>query len=193
MSSTPSTDPPSSASSGTTFQRPSLAEVARSKTSFTWRRPFPTYIATSSRGSVPHLTSDNIRSHTKIGSVHVGLEDFLNGRVANSPILGIEIPLQKYLAYPESTEIILSARRANPVPINSSWDDKIEIQTVDGRNPLPVDVFFKAVKQMKLRSSDTVVSIPDFTEQPGAKRLMKMVERTQRWLNSLLKCEVIFA
>lgn len=196
MSSTPSTiDRPSSSSSGAVVSepRPSLLDVARTKTSFTWRRPLPTFIATTSRGSVPHLTSDNLHLHTKIPSVHLGLEDFLNGRAADSPILGITVPLQKYLAFPESMDVILSARRANPVPINASWDNKIEIQTVDGRNPLLIDVFIKAVKQVKLRNNDVVISIPDFTETPGSKRVVKMVERTQRWLSMLLRSEALIS
>jgi queuine tRNA-ribosyltransferase accessory subunit len=157
----------------------------------TWRRPLPAYLATSSRGTIPHLTPDNILLHTKISSIHVGLEDFLTRHAADSPVLGIEIPLQKYLGYPDSSEIMLSARRTNPVPIHASWSDKIDIQTVDGRSSLTIDAFTRVIRQMKLRKNDTVISIPDFTEQPGIKRLAKMVERTQLWLSTLLKSEVL--
>jgi hypothetical protein len=83
--------------------------------------------------------------------------------------------------------MVLGARRANPVPINASWDNKIEVQTVDGRNPLDVEVFIRGVKKLGLRDEDVVISIPDVTEAPGVKRLSKMVERTQRWLNLLLQ------
>lgn len=167
-----------------------LADLARSKTSLNWTRPLPTFIVPSSRGSVPHLTPDNLHQHTKIPSVHIGLEDFISPPPANSPIFGIQTNLHKYLAYPESTTVVFAARRANPVPINASWNDKIEINTVDGRNTLPVEIFINAIQQVKLRQKDIVIGIPDTTESPGVKRLGKMVERTQRWLDMLLKTEV---
>jgi len=84
----------------------------------------------------------------------------------------------------------LGARRANPVAINASWDDRIEIQTVDGRNPLLIETFVEAVKKLGLREEDIVISIADSTEAPGVKRLSKMVERTQRWLKLFLQSNV---
>ena len=122
--------------------------------------------------------------------VYVGLEDFINSPAQDSPIFSIGMPLQKYLAYPERTTMVFSARRANPVPINASWNDKIEIQTVDGRNPLPIELFVKAVHQLQLREQDIIISVPDVTETPGTKRLTKMVERTQNWLEMLLETKV---
>jgi hypothetical protein len=169
----------------------SLSDLARSKTFLNWTRPLPTFIVPSSRGSVPHLTPDNLHQHTKIPSIHIGLEDFISPPPAKSPIFGIQTSLQKYLAYPDSTTVVFAARRANPVPINSSWNDKIEINTVDGRNTLPVEIFINAIQQVKLRQQDIVIGIPDTTESPGVKRLGKMVERTQGWLEMLLKTQVI--
>jgi hypothetical protein len=87
-------------------------------------------------------------------------------------------------------EVVLSARRSNPVPVNASWDDKVEVQTVDGRNTLPVELFISAVEHFKLRKNDIVISITDSTESPGTKRLVKMVERTQRWLLKLIQSNV---
>lgn len=182
-----STDENVTATSNTTR---SLSELARNKTSFKWSRTLPTFMAASSRGSIPHLTPDKIDQHSNIRSVHIGLEDFITSPVQDSPILSIETTLQQYLAYPESTSLVLSARRANPVPINSSWDDRIEITTIDGHKPLPIETFIKAVHQLHLRESDTAVSVPDVTEAPGVKRLTKMVQRTQRWLNLLLESNV---
>ena len=168
----------------------SLSELARNITSFKWSRPLPTFMATSSRGSVPHLTPDKFHQHSNIPSVHIGLEDFITSPVQDSAILSIETTLQRYLAYPESTTLVLSARRANPVPINASWDERIEINTIDGHKPLLVESFVKAVDQLHLRDKDIVISIPDVTETPGIKRLTKMVQRTQRWLNLLLESNV---
>ena len=177
------------ASTSNTSSR-SLSELARSITSFKWSRPLPTFVATSSRGSIPHLTPDNIHQRSRIPFVHVGLEDFITSPVQDSPILSIESTLHRYLAYPESTSLVLSARRANPVPINASWEDVIEINTIDGHKPLPVETFIKAVHQLRLRENDIVISIPDVTETPGVKRLTKMVQRTQNWLNLLLESNV---
>lgn len=167
-----------------------LSELARKRKAFSWSRPLPTYIATSSRGSIPHLTPDNLHQHTNIPYVHIGFEDFATSQVHTSPILSIEQTLQQYLAYPENMTLILSARRANPVPINASWDNKIEINTIDGHNLLLIETFIDAVQKLRLRQHDIVISIPDVTEAPGVKRLAKMVERTRRWLDLLLQSNV---
>ena len=168
----------------------SLADLARSKSTFKWTRPPPKFIATSSRGSIPHLTPDHIDRHTSLSSVHIGLEDFITIPAPKSALLSIPIRLQQYLAYPEKTTLVFSARRANPVPINSSWDDKIEVQTIQGQTSLPVELYINAIRQVGLREQDIVISLPDVTESPGVKRMSKMVERTQRWLKALLESNV---
>jgi phosphatidylserine/phosphatidylglycerophosphate/cardiolipin synthase-like enzyme len=98
--------------------------------------------------------------------------------------------LSQYLAHPEDVALVVSARRSNPVATNASWDDKIEVQTADGRHTLPLDLFVQALKQFRLRGVDVVVSVPDATEAPGVKRMGKMLERTQRWLTRLLDSNV---
>ena len=169
----------------------SLSDLARSKSSFTWTRPPPTFLATSSRGSIPHLTPDHIDLHTNIPSVHIGLEDFITIPSYKSALLSINSPLQQYLAYPENISLVFGARRANPVPINSSSDLKIELHTIQGQTSLPVEVFINAIRQVQLREQDIVISLPDVTETPGVKRMTKMVERTQRWLNVLINSNVL--
>jgi hypothetical protein len=168
---------------------PSLTTIALSKSSFKWpaNRPLPAYLATTSRGSVPHLTPDNIQSHTAIQSVHVGLEDFITSPAAKSPFLAVEPTLQQYLALPGDTAVFFAARRANPLPINASWDDRIEINTIDGRTQLPIETVLKAVSQAKLGERDVVIGVPDMTEAPGVKRLTKMIQRTEKWLSLLLE------
>lgn len=86
--------------------------------------------------------------------------------------------------------LVFGARRANPVPINSSSDDKIELHTIQGQTSLPVEVFINAIRQVQLREQDIVISLPDVTETPGVKRMTKMVERTQRWLKVLINSNV---
>jgi len=168
----------------------SLSGLARSKSTFKWTRPPPTFIATSSRGSIPHLTPDHIDLHTNISSVHIGLEDFITIPANKSVLLSIQTTLQQYLAYPENITLVFGARRANPVPINSSWDDKIELHTIQGQTSLPVEVFINAIGQVRLREQDIVISLPDVTETPGVKRMTKMVERTQKWLKALINSNV---
>lgn len=171
--------------------RPTLTDlIHQTKKHFTWPRPMPSLIATSSRGTIPHLTPENLSSHTGIKTVHIGLEDFLTPPAQNSAILQIPVPLHQYLAYPPEMELVLGPRRANPVAINVSWDNRIEIQTVDGRNPLLIETFVEAVGKLGLREKDTVIGVVDSTEAPGVKRLSKMVERTKTWLQQLLESNV---
>jgi queuine tRNA-ribosyltransferase accessory subunit len=35
----------------------------------------PHYVATTSRGVVPHISHDTLRKHTAVSSIHLGLED----------------------------------------------------------------------------------------------------------------------
>src|SRR5579859_6728424 len=154
---------PSSSASSPSFApstplpgRPSLTEIARATASLKWSRPLPSFIATSSRGSIPHLTPENLHLHTPISSVHIGLEDFITPPANQSAIFDIPVPLQRYLAFPEKIKVILGARRSNPVPINASWDTKIEVQTVDGRNSLPMQVFVEGVSKLGLRDGDVI-------------------------------------
>jgi queuine tRNA-ribosyltransferase accessory subunit len=41
------------------------------------RKPIetPNYVATTSRGVVPHISPDTLRKHTAVSSIHVALED----------------------------------------------------------------------------------------------------------------------
>ena len=109
---------------------------------------------------------------------------------AKSPILSIQPQIQQFLGLPEHISVFFAARRANPLPINASWDDRVEINTIDGRTTLLIETFVTAVRQAKLRGEDVVVAVPDVTETPGVKRLAKMVQRTQKWLASLLEQNV---
>jgi Queuine tRNA-ribosyltransferase len=184
---------PATSSQKTNLTGPSLSEIARKKQSLQWTRPLPGYIATASRGSIPHLTFDNIQNHTQISSALVGLEDFIVTPLNQSPILSVEMNLHRYLAFPEDMTVVFSARRANHVPIVSSWEDKIEINTIDGRTPLPVDTFIDAIRRVRLREKDIVISLPDAPEAPGVKRLGKMIERSRRWLSALLESNVLIS
>lgn len=35
----------------------------------------PHYVATTSRGVVPHISQDTLRKHTMVSSIYIGLED----------------------------------------------------------------------------------------------------------------------
>ena len=56
---------------------PNAAGPRLGRLSITGRREFetPNFFALTSRGVIPHLTPDVIAAHTRVGGVHIALED----------------------------------------------------------------------------------------------------------------------
>jgi len=103
---------------------------------------------------------------------------------------GTSLPIARMQSERRMLEELIHARTRELNHINSSWDDKIELHTIQGQTSLPVEVFINAIGQVRLREQDIVISLPDVTETPGVKRMTKMVERTQKWLKALINSNV---
>ncbi|KAL3462554.1 tRNA-guanine(15) transglycosylase-like protein [Aspergillus heterothallicus] len=157
----------------------------------TGRKPIstPHYVPLTSRGTVPHLAHDVMRDNTEIGSLFIGLEDFIekeqSAKKSSIPIPIYAVPtkphesaLRKFACLSEDLLLILGARREPPIPCApSNTPSSIAILTSVGFAQLSTTQYVEAIQRL---SPDIVVGLSDLTigQTPGTKRRAKMVDRT---------------
>ncbi|KAL4788500.1 tRNA-guanine transglycosylase family protein [Aspergillus varians] len=155
------------------------------------RKPIstPHYIPVTSRGMVPHLAHDVMHDNTSIGSLFIGLEDFLEKRdqlkKSSLPIPLYAVPtaphesaLRKFTCLPDDLLLILGPRREPPIACpTSNTSTSIAVLTSVGYSQLTANEYVEAIQKL---SPDIVIGLADLTvgQQPGNKRRMKMVDRT---------------
>ncbi|KJZ80518.1 hypothetical protein HIM_00368 [Hirsutella minnesotensis 3608] len=159
---------------------------------FRSRRPIetPNYTATTSRGAVPHLTPDNLAKHTSIPASYLALEDFVEK--VEPPIYkapdGQDGRLHKFLAMPSDRTTILAARRCPAVITPMGNGAKfVSLFTSQGYRSLTVAQFASVVESLR---PDVVVALGDAlhtSAKPASKKLVKMVERTESWVDEFLQ------
>ncbi|OJJ33005.1 hypothetical protein ASPWEDRAFT_115243 [Aspergillus wentii DTO 134E9] len=143
----------------------------------------PHYIPLTTRGAVPHITHDLMRDQTEIGSLYVGLEDFIEKKPEKAPLYKVptephESKLRKFMCMPEDVLLILGARRVPPVacpPTNTP--NSVSVLTAVGFHQLEAEKYVDAVHKLQ---PDIVVGLADLVmgHKPGIKRRGKMVDRT---------------
>ncbi|EED17896.1 tRNA-guanine transglycosylase family protein [Talaromyces stipitatus ATCC 10500] len=153
------------------------------------RKPIrtPHYITITSRGTVPHISPDIVRNSTAIGSLYVGLEDFLDKAPRTIPILNIpqshprESRLRKFIAAQDDDVLILASRRAQPVVTpQANTPNSITILTSAGSYILEHAKWLETIQELR---PDIVIGFADLTpgHVPGVKRRAKMVDRTHAY------------
>ncbi|RLL99300.1 hypothetical protein CFD26_104109 [Aspergillus turcosus] len=152
--------------------------------------PTPNYIPLTSRGAVPHIAHDVMGDHTAIGSLFIGLEDFIEKQAQTGPLRkGIppiynvptaphESALRKFICLPEDFLLVLGPRRVPSIicPPNNT-PNSISILTSVGFRQLEAGEYVEAVRKLR---PDIVVGLADLAQgqTPGSKRRLKMVDRT---------------
>ncbi|KAK9472773.1 tRNA-guanine(15) transglycosylase-like protein [Dipodascopsis tothii] len=161
----------------------------------------PEMIVPTSRGTIPHLTPDNVsRNVPSIAGLHVGIEDYMDKTAMAAP-LAIEAgrpgghSLREYIsvlppqaAPGEQLPIFVSPRRANPIPSPQPNGDKaVSIQTSAGFRPVDVDDYLAFVERTTRDDGVVMLSPVDMPMVPGRKpriggnRIKKMLLRNSRW------------
>ncbi|KAL2863330.1 tRNA-ribosyltransferase family protein [Aspergillus lucknowensis] len=147
----------------------------------------PHYVPLTSRGMVPHLAHDVMRDSTSIGSLFIGLEDFIEKeqqpKKSRSPIYSVpteshESALRKFICLPDDLLLILGARREPPIACPpSNTPTSIAILTSVGFTQLEGAQYVEAIRKL---NPDIVVGLADLVvgQNPGVKRRPKMVDRT---------------
>ncbi|KAJ9616960.1 hypothetical protein H2200_000680 [Cladophialophora chaetospira] len=145
----------------------------------------PHFIATTSRGVVPHLSQDNLQRHTEVSAVYLPLEDFIeksNAPIYRTPLQDGESPLRRYTGLPEQCLSILGPRRVPGIPCPAhNTNSSIAISTSVGFRFLEVEKYHEAIKTLR---ADISTSISDLitTENASIKRVEKSADRTHAWL-----------
>ncbi|KAI9807200.1 MAG: hypothetical protein M1825_005918 [Sarcosagium campestre] len=158
----------------------------------------PNYISSTTRGSIPHISPDVLKSHVNVRSIHVALEDFIE-KASKSipPILRLTdswkgATLRRFIALPEDSLLILAPRRVNAVPCPAAnLPDGISIYTSVGFSRIKAQEYADAVAKLQ---PDIVVGMADVViDQPSSsKRKEKMGDRTSKWTKLMIeiwKCQ----
>ncbi|KAL3478411.1 tRNA-guanine transglycosylase family protein [Aspergillus californicus] len=152
----------------------------------------PHYIPLTSRGMVPHLSHDVMSDSTSIGSLYMGLEDFIEKqqtvKKSSLPIPLYAVPtaphesaLRKFTCLPDDLLLILGPRREPPIacpPTNTPTS--IAIFTSVGFTQLEATQYVEAIRRVR---PDIVIGMADLVlgQPPGVKRREKMVDRTHAY------------
>ncbi|KAJ3481408.1 hypothetical protein NLG97_g7828 [Lecanicillium saksenae] len=149
----------------------------------------PNYTSVASRGALPHVTPDNMSKHVSPGPIYMALEDFIEKKqppVYKFPVTR-ENRLHGFTGLPLENTTILAARRSQTVTTPTGNTAKsVTLFTSTGFRSLTVPEYAEATKQMK---PDIVVPMADLlhiTTTPPTKKLVRMVDRTEEWLDEFL-------
>ncbi|KAK0735550.1 tRNA-guanine(15) transglycosylase-like protein [Apiosordaria backusii] len=163
---------------------------------FPGRRPIdtPNFIAVTSRGTLPHVTPDNISKHLQVSGAYFSLEDFVEKSQQNlsrpPPIFSAPTstthptPLHSFTGTPSHITTLLAARRlpAVPSPIGNSTKS-ISIFTNTGFQNLSTTEYLSAISTLQ---PDISIPLADLTNNttatPTSKRALRMAERTDEWI-----------
>ncbi|KAK3299182.1 tRNA-guanine(15) transglycosylase-like protein [Chaetomium fimeti] len=153
----------------------------------------PNFIGMTSRGTVPHVTPDNLGKHLQTTGAYMALEDFIERPQRYSkrtpPIYGTPTTskhntrLHSFTGMPQSTTTVLSARRIPAVssPMGNT-NDSISVFTSTGFQALTLKEYLSAVEAL---DPDVAIPLADLTNKgiaPNSKRALRMAERTDEWV-----------
>ncbi|KAK5164502.1 uncharacterized protein LTR77_009708 [Saxophila tyrrhenica] len=152
----------------------------------------PHYVATTSRGVVPHITQDLFARATGINGVYVPLEDFIEKAPDKIPPLyqfkspDGSSPLRRFIALRERALLVLGARRTPPIiapAANPNTNTSVSISTSVGFRPLTAEDYAEAAEKLQ---PDIVVGLGDipYGRALGSKRIEKATDRNIEWLQA---------
>ncbi|KAL7949125.1 tRNA-guanine(15) transglycosylase-like protein [Trichoderma barbatum] len=150
----------------------------------------PNFFAVTSRGAIPHLTPDNLRRHTSVNGFYMALEDFIEKK--EPPILqtpGDETSrrLHKFTALPSNTLSILGPRRTPAVTTPFGNTPKaLAVFTSTGFRNVTLPEFASMVQTLQPDIVLPMAELPHTSATPSSKKLVRMVERTEVWLDEFL-------
>ncbi|GAB0133383.1 hypothetical protein EsDP_00001794 [Epichloe bromicola] len=151
----------------------------------------PNYTAITSRGAIPHLTPDNVTKYTNFTSAYMALEDFVERKeppIYNTPQHDSLRRLHNFTALASDRATVLAARRCPSVITPMGNGAKaVSLFTSTGFASVSVAQYGAAVKNLQ---PDVVVPLADTlhtSTTPASKKLIKMVGRTEEWVDEFLR------
>ncbi|KAM7196496.1 tRNA-guanine(15) transglycosylase-like protein [Naviculisporaceae sp. PSN 640] len=153
----------------------------------------PNFLASTSRGVVPHITPDNVKNHLHTGGVYMALEDFIERPqqyyTRTPPIFNTPTstppgkPLHSFTAMPPSMTTVLAARRLPAVPApQGNSNSSISVFTSVGFQPLTTKEYHNAVATLQPDIAIPLADLTNHSTAPNTKRALRMAERTDQWV-----------
>ncbi|KAL6881587.1 tRNA-guanine transglycosylase [Trichoderma novae-zelandiae] len=150
----------------------------------------PTFFAVTSRGAIPHLTPDNLKRHTSVSGVCMALEDFIEKKeppVYLTPGSDASRRLHRFTALPSNNISVLGPRRCPAVTTPYGNTPKaLTVFTSTGFRSVTVPEFASAVRSLQPDIVLPMADLPQISATPSSKKLIRMVERTEAWLDEFL-------
>ncbi|KAI0267388.1 tRNA-guanine(15) transglycosylase-like protein [Gloeopeniophorella convolvens] len=151
--------------------------------------PTPGLIASSSRGVVPHLSRDHVRSSEAIKWVHIPFETFLETSPSVPTLQPGPYPLHTFLGFRPNQHILTMSLRDpaddRDMPVNGN--DFVSAHCLRGVRKATPNEWRSYVMTVQ---PDVVVALSDipFTSGPHSqKRTTKSIERSTSWLANILR------
>ncbi|KND93828.1 Queuine tRNA-ribosyltransferase-like protein [Tolypocladium ophioglossoides CBS 100239] len=151
----------------------------------------PSYTAVTSRGAVPHITPDNLSKHTSVETAYMAFEDFFEKEdppIYKSPLSDGLPRLHSFTAMPSDRTTILGARRCPPVatPMGNGVRSAT-LFTSMGFASVTIPQYAAAIENLRPDIAIPLADALHTSTTPASKKLMKMVERTEEWLDEFLQ------
>ncbi|KAL7931259.1 tRNA-guanine(15) transglycosylase-like protein [Trichoderma chlorosporum] len=150
----------------------------------------PNFFAVTSRGAVPHLTPDNFKRHTSINGVYMALEDFIEKKeppIQHTPGGDGVRRLHRFTALPSNTVSVLGPRRCPAITTPFGNTPKhLAVFTSTGFRNVTVPEFASTVQSLQPDIVLPMADLPHTSATPSSKKLVRMVERTEVWLDEFL-------
>ncbi|KAH6686398.1 tRNA-guanine transglycosylase [Plectosphaerella plurivora] len=149
------------------------------------RRPIdtPNFVASTSRGAVPHVTPDNLAKHTTFGGAYMALEDFFEKK--EPPILRFPSqsrPLHDFTCFPADMATIMGPRRTQAVTTpTGNGTNFISIWTSTGYTTITIDAYASAIEKLRPDIAIAPADLFHTSKSPPSKKLIRMAERTEEW------------
>lgn len=155
----------------------------------------PNFIDITSRGAIPHLTTDVLTKHVQVNGAYMAIEDFVE-KYVKRPAPAIfsasengRSRLHSYTGLPSETITVMGARRYPAVVAPMGNGAKhLSILTSTGFQSLEIERYCDNILSLR---PDIVIPLADLTfDKKGTrsnKRLRRMLERTDEWVEAFFK------
>ncbi|OZJ04066.1 hypothetical protein BZG36_04654 [Bifiguratus adelaidae] len=145
--------------------------------------PTPNFFAYTSRGSVPHLTTDNLKA-LNLPAIQLNLEQFFE----EGDLASRDYPhgIKKYLNLQDYIVLCDLRDPIKIVPASFNTDTYVSTTSHGGVRKVTQDAW---VSTINLYEPDIAAGMADFVldQEPSKRRNQKSLQRTDNWLTDLLE------
>ncbi|KPM38356.1 hypothetical protein AK830_g8191 [Neonectria ditissima] len=146
----------------------------------------PNYLAVASRGVIPHLTPETMERYTAFDAAYMAIEDFLDKKEPAILRMSKDKPrnIHDFTSFSTERAIVLGPRRfpAVTTPVGNGAQH-LSIFTSTGFRNLTVPEFAQVIEATQPDITIPPADLFHTSTTPAAKRQVRMVERTEDWVD----------